>query len=78
MAEPWQSGVHPALNDHIRETPLANTHEHQAKEQQWIEEGPKDVLNDLFINYIKSDLIGAGCDPKAWERVLDGGDPDIA
>jgi len=71
-------GIHPELEHHINETPFVNTHEHQAPEQQWLEDGPKDVLHDLFINYIKSDLIGAGCDPKAWARALDGNDPDIA
>jgi predicted TIM-barrel fold metal-dependent hydrolase len=64
------------LRQHIESTPLADTHEHLNKEQDWVENGP-DVLGDLFALYIGNDLITAGAPRAAVERLLDSSDPDI-
>lgn len=65
------------LANHIRVTPLADTHEHLYSEAQYVENGP-DVLQDLFDRlYITADLVVAGAAPAAVERLLDSSDPDI-
>lgn len=61
----------------IDTTPMCDTHEHLWSEETWIRDGP-DILQDLFDNYIKADLVVAGAAPEAVERALDGRDPDLA
>ena len=62
---------------HIRETPLVDTHEHLKRETEWLRRGP-DILQDLFDNYVTSDLRTAGATPDAMQRLLNASDPDIA
>ena len=64
------------LELHIQSTPLADTHDHQATECDYVERGP-DVLQDLFQNYVTADLTVAGASPQALNRLLDGNDPDL-
>jgi uncharacterized protein len=61
---------------HIRNLPLADTHEHLRKENDWVEDGP-DILQDLFGNYVPADLIVAGARPEAMKRLMDATDPDL-
>ena len=64
------------LAEHIRATPLADTHEHLAKEAEYIENGP-DALADVFGMYILGELVSAGAPRKAVECLKDGRDPDV-
>ena len=75
--DPLPGLPHPELAAHIDNIAIVDTHEHQCTEQEWLESGPADVLSNLFIHYVKCDLIAAGCDPQAYDRLLDGNDPDI-
>jgi hypothetical protein len=61
---------------HIQNVPLADTHEHLRKENEWVEDGP-DILQDLFGNYVPADLIVAGARPEAMKRLMDAADRDI-
>ena len=65
------------LQQFIGQTPLCDTHEHLHKESQWVEDGPRDVLEDLFTNYQPADLLSAGASAEAVERLCDGTDPDL-
>ena len=65
------------LSQFIRDTTVVDTHEHMRKERDWVEEGPGDVLEDLFTNYVPADLISAGARPEAVQRLVDGAAPDI-
>ncbi len=65
------------LEQHIRATPLIDTHEHMNTETEYVENGP-DVLQSLFQNYVQDDLASAGAAPEAIKRLHDAGDPDIA
>ena len=62
---------------HIQDVRLVDTHEHMLKEQEWLESGPKDVLQDLFGNYVPADLLSAGATQEAIQRVAKGDDPDV-
>jgi uncharacterized protein len=61
--------IHPELAEHIRVTPLADTHEHQYNEEGWINDGPADVLVDLLTNYVTTDLYCA----HSGQQALDDG-----
>ena len=65
------------LAQHIQQIAIIDTHEHMRKEQPYLTEGPRDVLADLFSNYIHADFIAAGVDPKVLEQLVDGSNPDI-
>ncbi len=65
------------LADFVNSTTVIDTHEHMTKEPDWVKIGPRDVLEDLFRNYVTADLITAGASPAAVRRLLDGGDPDV-
>ena len=65
------------LARHIAEIVVIDTHDHQCTEQQWLDDGPGDVLADLFNGYPSSDLVAAGASQQAVDRLLDGGDPDL-
>ena len=65
------------LAQHIADIPVVDTHDHQCTEQQWLEEGPGDVLQDLFSHYPSSDLVSAGASQQAVDRLVDGTDPDV-
>jgi hypothetical protein len=57
---------------------MIDTHEHQPGEEQWVRDGAKDILNDLFGNYQRDDLIAAGATPDELTRAFDHTNPDIA
>lgn len=59
------------LAQHIQSTPLVDTHEHLRKEPDWVDDGPVDVLCDLFSNYVPADLRSAGADPAAIAALTD-------
>jgi|TARA_B110000263_G_C15183621_1_gene452739 hypothetical protein len=40
------------LYEHIQQQPLVDSHEHLHKEDDWVNDGPTDVICDLFSNYI--------------------------
>jgi hypothetical protein len=61
---------------HIQTAPLASTHDHLATESDYVEHGP-DVLQDLFQNYVTTDLTVAGASPQALNRLLNASDPDL-
>lgn len=66
------------LADHIRTTPLADTHDHLGTEDAFTNPGP-DILQDLFAGgYLPPDLIVAGANPADVDKLLDASDPDIA
>ena len=65
------------LAQHIQQIAVIDTHEHMRKEQPYLTEGPRDVLADLFSNYVHADFISAGVDPKAVEQLIDSSNPDI-
>lgn len=57
---------------------LADTHEHQSREPDFVEHGP-DILQDLFTSgYITSDLIVAGAAPDDVQRLVEARDEDVA
>lgn len=62
---------------HIQQIALVDTHEHLNKEAEWVENGPADVLQDLFGNYVPADLVSAGASPEAMRRLMDASDPDL-
>jgi predicted TIM-barrel fold metal-dependent hydrolase len=64
------------LAQHIQTTRLVDSHEHMAKEDEYVNNGP-DVLSALFGIYIGDDLITAGASPDAVARLLDPHDPDV-
>ncbi|UCG15330.1 MAG: amidohydrolase family protein [Phycisphaerales bacterium] len=65
------------LEHHIRQTPLADTHEHISSAAEVADKSP-DVLQTLFGGtYITADLVVAGADPQAVERLVDSSDHDV-
>src|SRR5215216_3081258 len=64
------------LAEHIRSLRMIDTHEHLNKEQDFTQHGP-DILQDLFDNYVASNLVVAGAPEAAVERLLDVSDPDL-
>ena len=66
------------LQQHIQQSPLCDTHEHLRKEAEWVENGPADVLQDLFTNYVPADLVSAGASAEAMTRLQDSSDGDLA
>ena len=65
------------LQQHIDRTAICDTHEHLKKEADWVDQGPADVLVDLFTNYVPADLHTAGASREALQRLTDAGDPDL-
>lgn len=65
------------LAEHIATIRVIDTHSHMQSDRNWEENGPRDVLVDLFGMYSRDDLIVAGATPAAVARLLDGADPDI-
>jgi predicted TIM-barrel fold metal-dependent hydrolase len=56
------------LAQHIRETPLVDSHEHLVSEAVYLDT-PPDVLQQMTDNYIQADLIVAGADPQAVDAL---------
>ena len=54
------------LSTFIDETPLCDTHEHMAKEQQYLDNKP-DIIQTLFMNYVQADFEVAGVDAEKFE-----------
>ncbi len=65
------------LEQHIRQTPLIDTHEHLLKEEEYLSR-PHDILCDLFNNYVTADLVVAGAQDEAVKRLVDPANPDIS
>ena len=65
------------LAEHIATIRVIDTHSHMQSDRQWEQNGPPDVLVDLFGMYSRDDLVVAGAASAAVERLLDGADPDI-
>ena len=61
---------------HIQATPLADTHEHQPREDEYLKD-PPDLLKELFGNYMASDLVAAGLPMRDASRLTNVKDPDI-
>ena len=64
------------LAHHIQSTRLCDTHEHLTKEANYVDNGP-DLLQNLFDNYVKADLVVAGADVQAVDDLCDGSNPDF-
>jgi hypothetical protein len=64
------------LAHHIATTRLIDTHEHLRSEAEHVESGP-DILQVLFANYVRADLIVAGASEAAVARLVDPADPDL-
>lgn len=62
------------LATHIQQIRICDTHEHLRKESEWVEDGPRDVLQDLFANYVPADLISAGATNEAVQQLAADGD----
>lgn len=62
----------------IADIRITDTHEHLRKEGDWVEQGPRDVLQDLFSNYIPADLDVAGAEGAAMRALTDPDAGDIA
>ncbi|MBN2445477.1 MAG: amidohydrolase family protein [Phycisphaerae bacterium] len=66
------------LAQHIHDSPLVDSHEHQHPEAYYLKH-PPDVLQVLFDgSYIAADLVVAGARPQDIQHLLDDSDPDIA
>ena len=65
------------LEKFIDNATVIDTHEHMRKEHDWVENGPHDVLHDLFRNYAPGDLISAGARTEAVGRLIDPKDDDV-
>ena len=66
------------LSQHIQALPLVDTHEHLRKEDEWVHDGPADVLCDLYSNYVPADLISAGAAAEAVGHLTDPSAGSIA
>ena len=64
------------LSTFIDETPLCDTHEHMAKEQQYLDNKP-DIIQTLFMNYVQADFEVAGVDADKFETFFNQDDPDV-
>lgn len=65
------------LSEVIQTTALCDTHEHLGKEDDFVQAGP-DILQSLFDNYVRADLVTAGASEADVEAFLDPANPDIA
>jgi predicted TIM-barrel fold metal-dependent hydrolase len=61
----------------VNDLRVIDTHEHMYTERQWLDEGPRDVLADLFFNYAQSDLVNAAASPHAVTQAIEGPPGDI-
>lgn len=64
------------LAEHIQSLRMIDTHEHLNKEHDFVQGGP-DILQDLFDNYVRADLMVAGATVAEVARLLDASDPDL-
>ena len=68
--------MHTDLAQHIASLRVVDTHEHMRSEEQWLNQGPADVLDDLFYNYLRGDLVSAGMDVGQSETMASQGSID--
>lgn len=64
------------LAEHIQSLRMIDTHEHLNQEHDFVQAGP-DILQDLFDNYVRADLVVAGATETMVNRLLDAADPDL-
>src|SRR5438128_10317569 len=64
------------LAQHIQTTPLCDSHEHLKPDEEYVARGP-DLVQSLFDNYVKADLIVAGATQPAVDRLVNGSDADL-
>ncbi len=69
--------VNPELAQHIKATPLVDSHEHLGSEDAWVNDGPQDVLQDLLSTYVPSDFYSAVVDTDALDRARNRPDIDV-
>lgn len=62
---------------YIQQIRIMDTHEHLGKEADWVENGPQDILQDLFGNYVPADVLAAGATAESMRRLVDASDPDL-
>ena len=65
------------LASHVDGIHAIDTHEHMHKEQVWVEEGPDDVAEALFNNYVRADFVSAGARPEDVDRLIHGNGQSI-
>ncbi|MBH04744.1 MAG: hypothetical protein CMJ20_00325 [Phycisphaeraceae bacterium] len=66
------------LSEHIQQTVMVDSHEHLRMEDVWLQDGPGDVLSDLFfVPYDGGDLVTAGADDQDVNRLADHTAGDI-
>lgn len=56
---------------HLQNLRIINTHEHQRYEDAWVNQGPADVLQDLFNGYEVADFITAGLPSAQFNETRD-------
>lgn len=80
MNDPGAGSVMPSdLSEHIQQTVMVDTHEHLRREDVWLQDGPGDVLSDLFfVPYDGGDLVTAGASDHDVDRLADHTAGDIA
>lgn len=66
------------LAQHIQAIRVVNTHEHQIKEDRWLEAAPTDILQELFSHYERGDLTTAGMPGPLAAEALDPKTGDLA
>jgi hypothetical protein len=64
------------LSQHISQLTIIDTHEHMRREAVWRDK-PRDVLADLFDNYVPADFITAGAEPAAVKELTNSANADI-
>lgn len=64
------------LSQHISKLTIVDTHEHMGREAVWRDK-PRDVLADLFENYVPADFHTAGADPALVKELINAANPDI-
>lgn len=66
------------LSQYIQKLRVVNTHEHQLKEDKWLEAAPRDIIQDLFSQYEQGDLVSSGMPASLLAEVTDATKGDIA
>lgn len=65
------------LAQHIQETPLVDTHEHQMTEADWVKRKP-DAIFEIFESYLANDLASARCPQVGLENLNQPDNADVA
>lgn len=64
------------LARHIAQVTIVDTHEHMGRENAWLEK-PRDVLADLFENYVPADFLTAGASAEAVKQLTNASNTDV-